>query len=284
MLLAPCYGWGQHSKLDSLSFWNINIPHRPITSRTGSEFVKIIQNMDIEQRELAIYDEIIRGNIPDFMRVAVRVNSLEKLANKDYEITLFVLPDYFSIGSNDDFVLMPMTPILAQQVMNHIGGTLPTRKMVDIIWIAAKIKLAPIPIPPSDSMATVVVFDRHNQLLKDQRVVLGWHFLSGTLVGGHKKDVIISNSLATHEKKVVIYGWHYQSGVAIQPMYKGHAIWYADYSHGIRGIASKCLVNGQSIDVHDILQDPILYKLLSDENQPMTITKYDTSTSRYPRK
>ena len=47
------------------------------------------------------------------------------------------MPDYLAVGSDDDFVRMPMTPQTAQQIADLFGCILPTRKMVDAIDAAA---------------------------------------------------------------------------------------------------------------------------------------------------
>ena len=57
--------------------------------------------------------------------------------------TIEVMPDYLAVGSDDDFVRMPMTPQTAQQIADLFGCMLPTRKMVDAIDAAAEVRLAP---------------------------------------------------------------------------------------------------------------------------------------------
>ena len=49
------------------------IPSRPAWARTGSQFAQFILHMDSLQRELVIRDEILNGNIPDFLRKLVPV-------------------------------------------------------------------------------------------------------------------------------------------------------------------------------------------------------------------
>ena len=92
----------------------------------------------------------------------------------------------------------------------------------------------------------------------------------GSLVGGHKKDVIISNRIYTNlkptvPKPVVIYGWHQTNGTPIQPVYNGHEETYADYSHGIRLVRDSMIVDGDCHDCKVLLKDPDLSALLSDE-------------------
>ncbi len=65
--------------------------------------------------------------------------------------------------------------------------------------------------------------------------------------------------------RVVIYGWHLSENNPIQPVYNGHIALYADYSHGVRFISDVTFINGDSIQVADILKDSDLSILLSRE-------------------
>lgn len=259
-----------------------NLPDPPDSVMGGSNFSVSIQNFELERREAAIYAEVSRGNLPHFLRELVPVKFSTSIQDNDYTVSFYVMPDYLSIGSDDDHLLMPMTPILAQKVMDLIGGILPTRKMVDLIWEAALVKMEPAPIAPSDAMVTMVVFNQHNNMVQNARMALIDEYPLGELIGGHKKDVIISNRITENLERVVIYGWHYPNGTPIQPLYSGHVNWYADYSHGIRAVLSKCMVNDTLMEISDILSDPLLHVLLSDESGPMELARYDTLSSNYP--
>ncbi|MFA6276727.1 MAG: hypothetical protein WC622_08255 [Pedobacter sp.] len=226
----------------------------------------IDSNLSLVDRENSIYKEIKSGNIPDFLRKLKKVSYTSKINNQEYSIDFFVLPDYVAIGSNDDYMYMPMTPILAQRVANLLKCTLPTRKMVDLIYQNASIKLEPQPIPPTKAMTTVPVFITHNELVKTQLTPYSIQHNNSELTAGNKKDVIISNKIYTEKTpKVVIYGWHKLDGKAIQPLYNKHTNTWADYSHGIRLIQNKVLVNGKKTTIAKILADPNLNHLLSDE-------------------
>ena len=67
--------------------------------------------------------------------------------------------------------------------------------------------------------------------------------------------------------RVAIYGWHQLNGKLIQPLYTGHVNWWVDYSQGIRLVYRKIRVNGKWMDYMDILKDPVLQKLLCDEER-----------------
>jgi uncharacterized ubiquitin-like protein YukD len=162
-----------------------------------------------------------------------------------------------------------MTPGLAQKIADKLDCFLPTKKMVDQIWEAAKVKMEPQPIPPTDKMTTVPVFEQHNTLVREQRQTFIKTDTLGTLVSGNKKDVIISNLIyrSPEPRRVIIYGWHDPSGKRIQPVYAGHNENYADYSHGIRLIQNKVYVDAIEMQAAEVLGSEELKSLLSDEGK-----------------
>ncbi len=179
---------------------------------------------------------------------------------------IFVLPDYLSIGTNQDYLYMPVTPILAQKIAELTHCSLPTKKLVDIIYQHAKIRLEPQPIPPTKAMTTVPVFEKHNLLVQDQLSNLNRTHLNSLLVAGNKKDIILSNKIyGENSAKVVIYGWHKTDGKPIQPVYNKHSNTWADYSHGLRLVQNRVYLNGKRTTLQKILAHPVLNKLISDE-------------------
>ena len=192
---------------------------------------------------------------------------------KTNSATYFVTPDYLAIGSDDDYLLTPITPTTAQKIADLLHCSLPTRKMVNDIHSAAEVKLTPSPIPPSAAMATVPIFIQHNAtVLAQRKEQLAGHPL-GALVAGHKKDVIISNRLAEKAGRVAIYGWHKPDGKAIQPLTIVHKDTWADYSHGIRLVQLSMIVNGATHTFPKFSRILPCAGLLSDEG-PVTNSKY----------
>jgi hypothetical protein len=87
----------------------------------------------------------------------------------------------------------------------------------------------------------------------------------GTLVAGHKKDVVLTNRLTRMPGRIAIYGWHRGKNDPIQPLSTVHGAGYADYSHGIRLVAGLALIEGRLRSVYNILEDSVLARVLSDE-------------------
>ncbi len=246
------------------------IPPRPSNAISGSAFVNVIWSMTREQREEQIYSQVISGNIPNFMRQLKVVTAVSNIGGTNHTATYFVIPEYLAVGSDSDYFLTPMTPLLAQRICDTLNCTMPTKKMVDQIYSTAPCKLRPQPIPPTPQMTTVPVFAQHNDSVKSIRFPVIPQYPLGTLVGGTKKDVIISNRIYQNlnpnvPKPVVIYGWHQLNGTPIQPVYNGHEETYVDYSHGIRLVLDSVIVDGTAKTFAQLLADPILCVLVSDE-------------------
>lgn len=247
------------------------IPPRPSNALSGSAFVNVIWSMPRDQREEQIYSQVISGNIPNFMRQLKTITATSNIGGNNRTVTYFVIPEYLAIGSDSNYFLSPMTPLLAQKICNALHCMLPTKKMVDQIYSTASCKLRPQPIPPTPQMTTVPVFSQHNDSVRSIRFPVLGQFPFGTLVGGTKKDVIISNRIYQNlnpnvPKPVVIYGWHQLNGTPIQPVYNGHEETYADYSHGIRLVLDSVLVDGVPKTFAQLLADPVLCVLVSDES------------------
>ena len=237
---------------------------------SGSEIISMLDNLEQSERENKIFDLILDKETPSFLEQLSEIKVIGTIWGISYELIYYVTPDYFSLGTDEDYFLIPMTPILAQKVANHYEAILPTKKIVDQIYERATIKFSPQPIPPTTEMITIKVFAAHNDSIAQQRKAFFSNYDLSTLAGGHKKDVIISNSIYSKLKPnvpnpVVIYGWHMLNGDPIQPVYNGHNNDYADYSHGIRLVKNKCKLDGKDTCLTDILKDPQLAVLISNE-------------------
>ena len=250
----------------------------PCDSRAldGTVFVQSIAALDPATRDAAVETEVLKGNVPDFLRRLCAVTVTNVADGVTNVGTFFVAPDYLAIGSDTNYFLAPISPGTAQRIADKLDCVLPTRKMVDAIYAAAEVKLAPSPIPPSPVMTTVSIFAQHNETIWEQRMALTNALPPGALVAGHKKDVVISARLAEATNKVAIYGWHRTNGVPIQPLYLGHVWWWVDYSQCIRLVSQTMLVNGERKSIAEVLADPKLCGLISDEGV-ITNARYSTN-------
>jgi hypothetical protein len=244
---------------------SLPLPERAADAPAGSNFVERVKAMSAARYNQDVCAQILAGNVPHFLRRLCPVTITHIAGGSTNSATFFVTPDYLAVGTDDDFFRTPMTPATAQRIADNIDCILPTRKMVDAIYNAAEVKLAPLPIPPSAAMTTVPVFALHNEMVRTQRLASLAAHPPGALVAGHQKDVVICPQLAGAPGKVAIYGWHRTNGAAIQPLYLGHSAAWVDYSQCIRLVQQSMILNGATTTVAQVLADPKLCDLLSDQ-------------------
>ena len=240
---------------------SLSLPERNQSSLTGSGFYKAVAAYNWKSRDSLAIIQILSGNIPAFLKrfVPVHTSLYDSISGKNIDLEFYVLPDYLAVGTDDDWARVPLTPMAAQTIADSFHCFLPTRKMVDLIYEAATVKLEPVPMYAfRDSSPTMY---QHHLIIEGQR-----KGRSG-LIAGIKKDVVISGKVSrdTKQNRVAIYGWHKLDGAPIQPLYTGHVNWYVDYSHGIRLVYRKMKVNGKWMDYEEVLKHPVYKKLLCDE-------------------
>ncbi len=224
----------------------------------------MIANMDSRQREHAILNEILEGNLPAFIKNLIPVKlTFQPPYGKPLTATIFVMPEYLSIGTNEDFLRIPMNLYTAATVASRMGFVLPTRKIVNAVYSQSAFHFSPEPMTAGPQMRSTGYYQTHNDKIEAQFRALGVRL--GALVAGHKKDVVITNLLASNPGRIAIYGWHRLTGMPIQPLSLVHGACYADYSHGIRLVSDTVLIDGNPRSIYDVLRDPILSKVLSDE-------------------
>lgn len=276
---SPGDGSGTPAKVGELAR---EIPARSSQDLTGSEFVRYVSNMDPGAREQAIFDEISKGNVPGFLRNLVPVElQCESADGKKLTATIFVTPDYLAIGSDSDFLRIPMNLHTAVSIAERFGFVLPTKKMVDAIYLQSSYHLTPQPLPAGPEMRSTAYYWTHNQMIESQVRAIGARL--GALVSGDKKDVVMTNQLLTHMGRIAIYGWHRGPDQPIQPLSTVHGANYADYSHGIRLVSQWALVNGKLESIRDLLQNPATARVFSEEgpihlNLDLLARGLDTST------
>jgi hypothetical protein len=247
-------------------------PDRPKDAIDGTKFMKSLQGLPLDQREAAILREVSSGNIPEYLREfkIVPIAGSMKTSGKEISTLLEVMPDYIAVGSDEDFVRIPMTPQTAQRIADQFGCTLPTRKMVDAIDRVAEVRLAPHPM--TVDREAIATFSEHNAIIRKE---CGDKPL-GLLVTGTKKDIVLSPRIFEKPQRLAIYGWRKLNGQPIQPLTIAHGNRYVDYSHGVRLVRDNVDLDGKSVKISELLADPERCGLVSDEG-PM-------NPSRYPAK
>lgn len=235
---------------------------------TASQLLQKLEPMEPKGRDSLISEELIRGNFPKSMRnlqaIDVKLNSPE---GRKIVAKYWVMPDYLSFGTDENFLRYPLEPKSAQRVGDALGFFLSTAKISDDVYKEAATKFVPQPMTEKrEALSTII---QHDALIEEQRTQLlaQQKKLPNTLLAGHKKDVISTTKLFNTDKpnRVALYGWHTPDGKPIQNIYTGHVDWYIDYSHGFRFVWNYILVNGQFLHVKEVFANPELRGILTYE-------------------
>ena len=233
---------------------------------SGYSFYKKAVTFQWSARDSFAINSILNGDIPSFYKKFTKVHTkIVTDQNKIIRAKYYVARDYLVIGNNKDWARIPLTPMAAQKIADSLHCFLPTTKMVEEIYTQSKVKLEPIPMYAYRD-STITMWQHHLMIEALRKGKRG-------LISGIKKDVVLSNKIIEQGKtnRVAIYGWHQLNGKPIQPLYAGHINSYVDYSHGIRLVLDKIKVNGKWMHYTSILKDPLLRKLLTNEQDPIMI-------------
>ncbi|NRA67306.1 MAG: hypothetical protein HRU19_22675 [Pseudobacteriovorax sp.] len=245
-------------------------PERSPYALSGSEFLQSVAGMSYEAREAAIVREIRSGNFPSHLRILKPIKThMDGPSGKAITLTTYVTADYLAIGSDSDFVRIPMNLLSAQTIAELFQAQLPTRKLVDAIYKQSSVKVKPRPMKPGKQMTSSRYYNQHNKTVQKQ--IDRIQELPNQLIAGHKKDIVLSRKLSKKPQAIVIYGWHRNAEKPIQPLSSVHGKHYADYSHGIRLVSDWAVldIDGEKTQVRydQILQSQDLWPLVSDEGR-----------------
>jgi hypothetical protein len=240
----------------------LRLPARSAGAIGGSEFARRTGGLSSADRDRAVVAELERGNIPSFLGhlTPVRLTATASDGNA-VAAEIWVTPDYLAIGSDDDFLYVPLTYYSATIIADRFGSVLPTARMVDAIYEQSAHHLTPAPLPAGPLMRSNLYLSKHQQRIDEQRSGLPL----GELISGHKKDLVLSNQLRQHPGRVAIYGWHRAPGDPIQPLSTVHGARYVDYSHGVRLVSTTVVVDGRPRSIYEALQDSQVAPVLSRE-------------------
>ncbi|MES1244567.1 MAG: hypothetical protein ABUT39_23375, partial [Acidobacteriota bacterium] len=254
------------------------IPPRPEKSDEGPAFLKTrIWSFklpeDLQKREEIILAELLKGNIPPFLR-----NLKPVTVGTGVKIKYWVMPDYLSIGDDEHWVRIPVTARTAQKVADKYCMMLPTARMVDDIFKQADIKSFAKQMPIA---LTAESYQKHHDAIQASLPAGS----RGKLIAGHKKDVVLTDrmwekvgGLWKAKNKVPYYGFFNEKKQPIQAFYEGgqpkwgwaqlaHDFLHVDYSHGARLVSRIAEVDGEKMDLAKVLSDPAYAKLLYAEGE-----------------
>jgi hypothetical protein len=240
------------------------IPPPPDNALDGSTYARQVEALSGARRDAITEAVLLAGDIPDFLRHLRPVALQGQLTSgRTVRVRVCVTPDYLAVGSNNDFVRVPVGLGTAVDVAEHFGFMLPTTKIVDAIYEQAKVHVQPRPLEAGPEMRSTAYFVHHDRLVRQDSIAA--RAVLGNLVAGQKKDLVITRRLLAHPGRVAIYGWHRENGMPIQSLSTVHGKDYADYSHGVRLVSAIAYVDDKERSLRDILQDPQLAPVVNSE-------------------
>lgn len=244
------------------------IPRRP-GFQNGSQIIAKSRQLSAQKREQLFLMEALKGNLPPFLTRLKRVSFNRTIGTATYRVTIWVMPDYLALGSNQDFVRIPVTPDTAQKIADQYNCLLPNPYLVDLIYRKATKRVRPILFKSSEKIVTSDAFFQHDRLIQKKLagIKMGSH-----LIAGHKKDIILANGLVAKPDRVALYGLHVDPTTKIQPMSLANPKSYVDYSHGVRLISNRIQINGVYYSLREVLVHPVLSKLVSPTG-PLKISR-----------
>lgn len=237
----------------------------------ANQIISLIQNKTGSAREALILDAINKDHLPEFLKSFAEI----KVHLGSDTLQYYVSKDYFSLGEDDDYLIMPVFVATIKPLLQRMDCSLPTVIMVKEIYRQADAKISAKPQRGNagEGIISTRLYVEIDKAIKKERVKIGAGL--DKLIAGHKKDVVLSNAILKQAKpnRIAIYGWNNPDGSVIQGLNpKDHDIHYVDYSHGFRLIKNKCLLNGVETTLKAIWDHPTLCKLIHDE--PLKFQSY----------
>lgn len=216
-------------------------PSAPLTATEILERLPPTLSQEREDMLLQFYQE---GHIPTWARRLVSM----PLSAGTMSATIYVMADYLCLGTEQDWVYTPMSPLTAEKLAGE-DGMLPTRHIARRIHQTFPYAKALPWGPPYDFSMTAT--SRWKTQTKKITKWLAEHGKSAELAkAGHFKDVLIGKGMTTKQGRTVgIWGWLNDvndDGVGDEVIqgesinWSSHGVGYADYSHGCRLIRAEC--------------------------------------------
>lgn len=191
--------------------------------------------------------------------------------------------DVLRVGEPGDFVRVSLSARTAQRVCDLCGWTLPTTRICDLLWKAAR-KVEPALQPATGSerllrgysadMSDTEAMARHSE---DVTRLAG---PEPGLFENAGKHWVLSNSLLKRAGRAANYGWFTATapyfGPGGLPMWQTlglfHNLDHVDYSQTLRPVTEYMLVDGEKRPVREVASDPELWRLVSHEG-PLKLSR-----------
>ena len=252
-------------------------------------------------RENALVGEIVRGNMPSAQLILWNIDlpavTLRKGKPNERTITgsVQVLVDYLCIGTDSDWLHAPLDPVSAQTVADRLNLNLPTARICHAIYQApGATRIGAIPrdyylsdgqrktAKPGRAQTSTEAYIEHSEAI--QKAMQDSGIKPGTLVVGHKKDVVLARDINKPQNatKIAFQGFYDSAGSPMEPCGEKNAPQpcqkdlptlahptagrhFSDYSQGVRLVDDGMVVDGQPRSMRQVLVHPEDAYLISAE-------------------
>ena len=202
--------------------------------------------------------------------------------------TVFVSDRAIALADGGKQLTVNVTHPTAERIAMALagGGYLPTSRIADLSYQQAHVKVRPWFFPAGSKMADTLTMQKHS-LAVDRRIA----GRTGLIRDGGK-DWVLTNKLFGRPDRSSNFGWHVSGqseapgiplskspggALVIEPLDLAHGIRHSDYSQVVHVVSPVAEVNGQRMDLADLLRHPTLSKTVSDEG-PLKLTRHEAVT------
>lgn len=234
----------------------------------GSEWLAKLPAKACVEREKAIIDAVASQTriVHDWFPLT--------LTHRGHKIVIGVSRDVLRVGEPSDSVRVSVTGRTQAAIANIMGARLLTPKLADIIHCEATTVVPPL-TRQWFADGTMALTRRMAEQSRDVDAMVG---RAGGLVSGQCKDWVLCKAMSP--SRAANYGWHTkangQRAVTIglrvwQSVGTAHNWDHTDYSQHCRLVSRELKVDGQHMDLDDMLRDPELAGAISHEGTLSTV-------------
>ncbi|HEU5316761.1 MAG TPA: hypothetical protein VFX49_11665 [Chloroflexota bacterium] len=261
-------------------------------SDSGREWVRTLPDQNSDAREDAIIAAVRAGFFisPSWQPI--------EFTRDQIRVRFFAATDALMIGATDP-IRINARHGTAQLIADLLGCVLPTSRMSDLAWVAAHDLGGDIPpqiLPADRRMTSIARMIEHSDLVTRARRARG--VPEGEMARDVGKDWVNTERLLEADGSVASstaegsqpaaanFGWHISASSSkspgklpvIQSVGLAHGFTHVDYSQVVTLYRVDCEIDGRSRAVEEVLRDPRIAYLLSDE-VPKGL---DCRVTRYP--
>jgi hypothetical protein len=217
-----------------------------------------------QERETYILNQVLDGKAQfDVIKLSTEYNK--------HTIDLFVFCQPLRI----DDVIINCNVTTQQNIADFLGFNLITEKIADLIWKKADFELEPNVRQITNSTQAMI---EHSERIDKQLV---GYDTKGKLIANGGKHWVIGNKATT--AKAINYGWFVKTNTnswkgirvyppasnlslkVIQPASTCHNLLHVDYSQTCTLVSQSCKLDGEDINIYDLMKNVDLAKAISHE-------------------